>query len=342
MYKKCKPFSIISILCLVVIAGFVTQIIQVYGEPVLGSTVFEFTSSGVSGASYTVTDDGTYTIRCKGAQGGAFNLPSGKGGDLTASIKLKAGDKLVVTRLAGGTCGSGYSGGDAVIVSLNGTYIIGAGGAGGNYETYSGSFQRMAASVEQINNSLFSSGAGGGVAGRNYSYTGTSGNTIAGCSAAGAASGAAGQSGTNYLNTTSCTLVNNVGGSLTVGVIVTYAQEAKITKEDLQLLSDRITVLENNNKKDAAKMMACENQEFDVRVYSFDSNAITTQAINIVQKGVTVGTITLKNEVQGDGYIQVKGIIKESGYFEIPYDKDKIVIYVIEEPNSSNVTAVFN
>lgn len=302
--------------------------------------------SGTTTAEITVGYAGKYKINVTGASGGNGSgkdsrvVYGGTGGNLTGIISLKEGDVLKAQKISGGTYtkNSAGAGGAAYIIYLNGKPIIGAGGGGGAAGGAGAPTVGYGngGSTGSINNSSFSSGGGGTAISSSGSYNfGNRGNTIDGCSAA-----SMGSAGSNYLDETKVTLVEQPNGSTTASFNVSYikAGEEDLPQivnqiaqntEHISRIASAIENLQTGGNSETPCITVVKDKEFDVAIGFYDDMTTTT-----------VDDITFQNDVVGDGIIRVKGVLSDTGIHTVKANGNKLCITVIEEPASSNVHAV--
>lgn len=319
-------------------------------------------------ATITVGYTGRYQIRVTGGGSGSGDTLS-TGGDLTGRIDLKKGDVLKAVVLNGGSAGycngQAGKGGDAVIIYLNNKPIIGAGGAGGYYYL-SGKNHALSRgpSTTIIDNSKFSSGAGGTAEYETSSSqfgNGGNGNTISGCTAA-VNKGRAAEAGQNYMDN-SVELVEMVNGSTTASFNVTTAKLseadnpaniAKIASANTMIVNELKKLSENDNEtnferiatatEDIASKMGSDNNTFtNVEICTVVSGREFNEYVNTTNDSTIGGTlngITVINNNDKDGVVKIIGKLDTVGDFQFNIDSIIYTIRVIEEPDSTNVSAV--
>lgn len=301
------------------------------------------------------------------------SIPSGR---LMAYVQLKQGDILTSQVLAGGSAGNNRTygdneyhspraskGGDAYIIYLNGTPLIGAGGTGGKsyWATGQGTsgdyyIDPNAYGTTAYDNSHFSSGAGGwhyhGRGGRSgstwygtYGYGGA-GNTIAGCTPANNTTSPVGN-GSNYLDTSRATLISapNNGTAVSVTlrpVIVTEKQSLSSISDGIERMSSTLSTLTNKvgSSSNGAGSMAFTPTD-DIPMVSVTVNTnfdITLSVYDDMQSGQTSdGKVKVVNSSIGDHYVHIQGKLTEVGLYQANINSHLFNIKVIENPNSTNV-----
>lgn len=311
-------------------------------------------SASQNGEMCTINYSGKYRFELCGGNGG--NSTNG-GGHIIATAQLRKGDVLTFYYLTGGT-GACYNisprnnGGDACIIYLNGTPLVGAGGRAGYYRNARGwrengwfqseSYNSDSPAVSSvINNSLFSAGGGGHwfeivSANNNYNYSGGAGQTIAGCTAAGD-----NQSGSNYLDMTRAVLVSapNDGSTVYFNVQVmpiTKDESYGIMASSLQQIAEKI-----GSSQTQAPIVSIPTEAPTLTVIKGKAFSMAIGKYDDMLSGSASG-ITVTNATVGDGYIMVSGTISSAGQKVISINGKTIIFNVVEEPNSANVLISLN
>ena len=125
MKKSVKRYLILCLTCLLLVLAFSS-----YTEAATAHLTGNY--SGKTDETITLTKDGTYTFHLYGAQGGSYGeYKGGKGGYVSFSKELEAGDILRVVTGEGGGTGTFNNGGGYSAVYINGTLAAVAGGGGG-------------------------------------------------------------------------------------------------------------------------------------------------------------------------------------------------------------------
>lgn len=306
-----------------------------------------------------------------------------------AYVSLKQGDNLTTQLLAGGSArtssleetnsngnGTGVwhqlTGGNAYLIKLNGSPLIGAGGKGGwsaramTY-TYAGRYDFSAGGTvpSGVNNAKFSSGAGGSFATwgerQGFQWTnGGNGNTIAGCTPAqtypNELRGA--DAGCNYLDTSKCTLVGTPNNG--TGVSVTLRPVIITEKQSLSGIDDGVSRIANNLGTIATRIGELKsaqqtlNNTLQSTVSTRSSSSVVTNvtagesftvyaSMEVSQTGTfTDGGVTCVNNDAGDGYIKLSGRITTKGSKEYLFGGTKVVINAVDVPNGSNVNVTLD
>jgi len=309
-------------------------------------------SSANNGDTAIINLDGEYKIHCWGG-----GNDSTFGGDIIARADLKVGDKLQFIYYKGGNPGTNYlgTGGDATLVLLNGTPLVGAGGIGG------GNTGGYCTPVTYINNQTFSSGGGGGrgwTHGRNDTYSscqGEDGNTFqgltpaSGCKQPGGYNptyDGPGSAGTNYLDVDRASLMAQSNCStLSVGkveasyLITPESQNPKSLKQIAESSSSIASSLKNINNKLGAPDKTKENPDIITVVAgkSFD------EYVNVQNDAIVSGSdkgIQVINNNSNDNVVRILGKIDNPGNYQIIVNEVIYTFKVISEPNSSNVTVI--
>ncbi|QIB69790.1 hypothetical protein Ami103574_10865 [Aminipila butyrica] len=370
----CLTTAVVLLICSYIIGGYsqITSEATVVGS--LNSDTGKWQAfDGDNGATITIGLTGRYKINIVGgATAGGYGRADQKisyGGNLTGVISLKKGDVIKYVELAGGpsstdstqalaaTSSGKYGGGKASMVYINGTPIIGAGGAGGVIITYSPSFYvDLHEGVTAINNSKFSSGSGGtSPAYESYSR----GNTIPGCEPAGIGSTWAGYSGYNYLASGIIDLVEQTNNGIVPSCTISYIKVgAEDNPANIQRIADATALMANElpGLKQANQSIANSMQSIQSVISggAIGGSSITPDTITVVSKmafyeyvkgndktkGGTVDGITVINNDLTDGYVKVSGKFNTPGQYEVVIDSIKYVFKVVEQPDSTTVKAI--
>lgn len=268
---------------------------------------------------------GVYQVTVEG--GSARNAFGGK---LLATIPLEKGDILKTQKYTGGLAAVQYAnggcekGGDAMALYVNNVLVIGAGGAGGGANFKTQAVFPNGEGVKEINNTKFSSGAGGVERVNNSVTSGKNGEGPSNMNVAKTGPNLNGwqisEAGCNFLDTSKMSLVIQPNNGTTAMVTIQL--------DTLSTLVEHLDASTTVGSKTTApiQLAVCANQPFSVPVMGYDSLATAT-----------MGQVTLENTSQTDKYIVIKGKIPTAGVTILSTQGVDIMISVLEEPKSSNV-----
>ena len=321
-------------------------------------------AESMNGQTCTINYPGKYRFELSAGNGGCDDKSAG--GHIIATCQLTKGDILTFKYLKGGAGGvdrsysGGSAGGDACILYLNNTPLIGAGGRGGRTMNATGykpdhgfynetiSYSNSSGVSSQIDNSKFSSGGGGSTTRKptnNSSYygAGASGNTISGCTAAGMA-----QSGSNYLDTSRAVLVEapNDGNAVYFNVQVmpiTKDESYGIMAGSLQVIAENTSAMvQKLDKISSSSSASSASSGIEAPIFTVvagKSFSFATNKYDDMSSGSHDG-VTVTNSTVGDGAVMVSGKINTVGNYVITINGKNFIFNVIQEPNSSNVTVI--
>lgn len=330
-----KRLQVILLILVLLLNSTMTAMAETLVIPAFGGA--SASTYVTSDTTSTVPADGTYFIELYG--GGYYETVSlmgtvdTQGGYAAGYVNLKKGDVLSFTLNAGGT---GYyarnAGQPGLGAYLNGTFILGAGGAGGGWNTAQQSFGG-GESVTANNGRPFSGGGGG--AGRSK----TSNSYTPGGNGAGGALGAAtgptnGQAGGNYFNTS--VVYDTINGTAAIPSSSSRTPQMKITNVGIttkmvqQIVTDtmsKTTVMPNT-----VTISCAQRQPFDVNVVANPSIAAIS-----VPAGLTTSVVD-----SAKGLVNIKGTLNTSGRFRFDCSSVTVFVNVIQSPDSSNINVTFN
>lgn len=303
-----------------------------------------------NGVSTLVKQNGKYKVTITGEKAANYGTYAigGYGGALSGYINLEYGDELSIAIYNGGTAGHNRTtaGGKAIMLFLNGTPVIGAGGGGGcsAYDTqYSGTEQYYngpsvgAGQPPTIINETFSAGGGGTFTyqprtGGASVYPGGPGETWEECTPA-----AAGTAGTNYLDQNYVTLIDMPNQSTSISFLVEYVKRtAEDDSETMSTMAQNVGLIAQaieglqGSSEEIPHISVVAGREFQIMVVGNDD-----------MTSGTVDGITVTNDTVGDGVIVISGTVSTPGAKVYKINGRKIAITALQEPDSSNVTVIF-
>lgn len=261
-----------------------------------------------------------------------------------------------------------HFGGNAVMLFLNGTPLVGAGGRGGcGYINGTGylvpTYQPITHAVPStevssfINNNKFSAGGYGTTfynSGTAYSSGITNAQTLAGCTPAQNAFNSApsststcyvtpAESGSNYLDTTRAILVSAPNDSTVndcrfsvAPIEVTQSDAYEYIAEALQGIEAKIGNMGGSSAPQEI-IVAGDTQYPSVEVVQNQTFDITLGCYDDMNSG-TSGTVSVENPNRSDGMIKLKGKMTEVGIFKVTIQGKNFIVKVIAPPDAVNVT----
>lgn len=296
-----------------------------------------------NGVSTLVKQNGKYKVTITGGKGADYGTTvGGYGGALSGYINLISGDVLSIVIYNGGGVSSTNAtvGGNAIMLFLNGTPVIGAGGGAGcnAYDSVKYTGQSVGANQPPtIINETFSAGGGGTWtrirnSGAIETYSGSPGETWEECTPA-----AAGTAGTNYLDQNYVTLIDMPNQSTSISFLVEYVKRTaeddsetmSTMAQNMGLIAQAIEGLQGSSEE-IPHISVVAGREFQIMVVGNDDMV-----------SGTVDGITVTNDTVGDGVIVISGTVSTPGAKVYKINGRKIAITALQEPDSSNVTVIF-